>query len=141
MKAGERRSDVESELASDDPTDLDDMVFSDEEESREVIVTSAERRDPTAMSAGEEQEATRRAEVPTLRKCAASADVVGGRAAKRTRSPCPSAVSPVPLSPVADVAGGAGRSEERAGTCAATGPVPTPDLRPEEAPLAVGAAE
>ena len=36
MRAGERRSDVESELASDDPPiDLDDMVFSDEEESRE----------------------------------------------------------------------------------------------------------
>ena len=51
MRAREGRSDVESELASDDPTDLDDMVFSDEEESREV---SAERRDPTAMSADEE---------------------------------------------------------------------------------------
>ncbi|XP_066322141.1 uncharacterized protein [Miscanthus floridulus] len=38
MRAGERRSDVESELASDDPPmDLDDMVFSDEEESREEI--------------------------------------------------------------------------------------------------------
>ena len=38
MRAGERRSDVESELTSDDPTDLNDMVFSDEE-SREVVVT------------------------------------------------------------------------------------------------------
>ena len=44
MRAGERRSNVESELASDDPTDLDDMVFSDEEESREVVVTSVESR-------------------------------------------------------------------------------------------------
>ena len=33
MRGGEHRSDVESELASDDPTDVDDMVFSDEEES------------------------------------------------------------------------------------------------------------
>ena len=33
MRVGERRSDVESELASDEPTDVDDMVFSDEEES------------------------------------------------------------------------------------------------------------
>ena len=34
MRVGERRSDVESKLASDDPPiDLDDMVFSDEEES------------------------------------------------------------------------------------------------------------
>ena len=54
MRAGERRSDVESELTSDDPTDLDDMVFSDEEESQEVVVTSVVRRDPTATSAGEE---------------------------------------------------------------------------------------
>ena len=54
MRAGERRSDVESELALDDPTDLDDMVFSDEEESQEVVVTSVVRRDPTATSAGEE---------------------------------------------------------------------------------------
>ena len=33
MRAGEHRSDVESELTLDDPIDLDDMVFSDEEES------------------------------------------------------------------------------------------------------------
>ena len=58
MRAGERASDVESELTSDDPTDLDDMVFSDEEESREVVVTSAEWRNPVATSTGEEQEAT-----------------------------------------------------------------------------------
>ena len=50
MRAKERRSDVESELTSDDPTDLDDMVFFDEEENREVVVTSAVRRDPMAMS-------------------------------------------------------------------------------------------
>ena len=54
MKDGERRSDVESELQSEDPTDVDDMVFSEEEESWEVVVTSAERRDPTAMSASDE---------------------------------------------------------------------------------------
>ena len=76
MRAGERRSDVELELVLDDPTDLDDMVFSDEEESQEVAVTSAECRDPTTMFAGEEQEATWHAEVPTSRKHAASADVI-----------------------------------------------------------------
>ena len=65
MRAEERRSDVESELASDDPpTDLDDMVFFDEEESREVVVTSAEYCGPAAMSAGGEQEAAWRAAVP-----------------------------------------------------------------------------
>ena len=53
VRAGECRSDVESELSSDDPTDLDDMVFSDEEESQEVIVTSVVRRNPVATSAGE----------------------------------------------------------------------------------------
>ena len=43
MKAGEHRSDVESELKSEDPTEVDDMVFSEEEESREVVVTLAVR--------------------------------------------------------------------------------------------------
>ena len=57
VKARERKSDVESELESEDPTDVDDMVFSKEEESQEVVVTSAEHRDPTVMSAGDEQEA------------------------------------------------------------------------------------
>ena len=54
MKARENKSNVESELKSEDPTDMDDMVFSGEEESPEVILTSAEHRDPTAMSAGDE---------------------------------------------------------------------------------------
>ena len=54
MRAGEHASDVESELMSDDPMDLDDMVFSNEEEGREVVATSAVRRDPTTTSAGEE---------------------------------------------------------------------------------------
>ena len=88
MRAGERRSDVESELASDDPMDVDDMVFSDEE-SQEVVVTSAVHRGPATTSAGDEQEATRRAVVPTSRKRAASADVVGKRVAKQMQSPCP----------------------------------------------------
>ena len=79
MRAGENSSDVESE----DPTELgDDMIFSEEEESREVIVTSVERYDPTAASAGGEQEAERRGDVPTLRKHAASADTVGEWEAK-----------------------------------------------------------
>ena len=33
MKAEERKSDIESELESEDPMDVDDMVFSEEEES------------------------------------------------------------------------------------------------------------
>ena len=141
VRAGERRSDVESELTSDDPMDLDDMIFSDEEESREVAVTSAERHDPTVASAGEEQEAAWRVEVPVSRKRAASVDVVGEWVAKRTRSSCPSVALPAPSSPVADVARQARRSKERAGTCAAMGPVPTPDLRPEEAPPTMGAVK
>ena len=41
MKAGENRSDIESELESEDPTEVgDDMIFSEEEENWEVIVTS-----------------------------------------------------------------------------------------------------
>ena len=54
VKAGECRSDVESELTLEDPTDVDDIVFSMEEESWEVIVTSVEHRDPTATSTGDE---------------------------------------------------------------------------------------
>ena len=89
MKARERRSDVESELESEDPTEVDDMIFSEEEENWEVIVTSVEHRDPAAMSAGDEQEAEGCAEVPALRKRAASANTVGEREAKRTWSPRP----------------------------------------------------
>ena len=54
VRARERRSDVESELTSDDPTDVDDMVFSDEEGSQEVIMTSAEHRGRATTSAGDE---------------------------------------------------------------------------------------
>ena len=56
---------------------MDDMVFSEEEESQEVVVTLAERHDPTMMSIGDEQKAERRAVVPMLRKRAASTDAVG----------------------------------------------------------------
>ena len=55
-------------------------------------MTSAERRVRATTSAGDEQEAAWSAAVPTSRKRAASADVVGERAVKRTRSPRPSAV-------------------------------------------------
>ena len=105
MKAREHPSDVKSELASDDPMDLEDMVFSDKDESQEVVVTSAVRRDPAATSVGEEQEAARRAEVPASQKRAASADAVGERALKRMRSPRPSVAPPVPSPPAADAAG------------------------------------
>ena len=136
VRAGERRSDVESELASDDPTDLDNMVFSDEEESREVVVTSAEHRDPVATSASEEQEAARRAKVPASRKRAVSTDAVGGRAAKRTRSLCPSVALPVLSSPAAGVAEQARQSEERACTHASSKLVPACDSQWEDAPPA-----
>ena len=81
MKAGENRSDVLSELESEDPTYVDDMIFSEEEESREVVVTLVERRNPMTMSAGDEQDAERCTEVPMPRKHAMSADVVGEREA------------------------------------------------------------
>ncbi|XP_066354964.1 uncharacterized protein [Miscanthus floridulus] len=93
------------------------------------------------MSVGEEQEAAWRAEVPASRKHAASADVVGGWAAKRTQSPCPSVVPPIPSSPMADAAEQDGRPEGRIGAPAVMGPVPTADSQPEEALLAVGAVE
>ena len=137
MKAGERKSDVEAELKLEDPTDVDDMVFSEEEESREVVVTSVERRDPAAMSAGDEREATRRAVASMLRKHAASADTVGEQAAKWMRSPRPLAAA----SPVGDAANQVGWSEERAGTCALSGPVPMRNSQPGEVPPTVDAVE
>ena len=103
MKAGERKSDVESELESEDPTNMDDMVFS-EEESLEVVLTSMEHHDPAAMSAGDEQEAERRAVVLAPRKCAASVDAVDEREAKWMRSPRPLVASSVPSPPAVDAA-------------------------------------
>jgi len=96
VKAGERKSDVEFNLESEHPTDVDDMVFSEEEESWEVVVTSAERRNPAATFADDEQEAARHAVVLALRKHAASADAVDEREAKRTWSPRPLAAASVP---------------------------------------------
>ena len=127
MKAEENKSEVESELESEDPIDVDDMVFSEEEESQEVAVTSAERRDPAAMSAGDEQEAERRAVVPMPRKHAASTDAVGEWEAKRTRSPRPSVASPFSSSPAADAAKQAGHFEVWGCTHASLGLVPARD--------------
>jgi len=134
MKVGERRSDVESELESEDPIQVDDMIFSEEEESLELVVTSVERRDPVAMSAGDEQEAERRAEVPMPRKRATSADAVSKREAKRTRSPRPSVASPVSSPPAVDAAEQARRSEEQASTRVSLGPVLARDSWWEDAP-------
>ena len=84
VKAGENRSDVESELESEDPTVVGDDVIFSEEEGQEVVATSAERRDPAAASAGDEREVERRGNVPMPRKHATSSDAVGEREAKRT---------------------------------------------------------
>ena len=96
---GENRSDVELELESEDPTEVgDDVIFSEEEDDQEVVATLAKRRDPTAVSAGSEQEAERRGDVPALRKHAASANAIGEQEAKWMRSPHPSKAS-LALSP------------------------------------------
>jgi len=141
MKDGERKRDVESKLELEDPTDVDDMVFSEEEESQEVIVTSVKRHDPTATSAGDEQEAARHVAVPAPRKHAVSADAISEREAKRTLSACPSVASPVPSPPAADTAEQAGWSEERTGTRASPGPVPACESQPEDAPPAAPVGE
>jgi len=127
MKAGENRSDIESELESEVPTEVDDMIFSKEEEGWEVVVTSTERHDPAATSAGNEQEAERRAMVPVLRKRAASVDATGEWEAKRTRSTRPSVASSVSSPPTAGVAEQAWWSEEQACTRASPGLVPACD--------------
>ena len=141
MKARENKSDIESELKSEDPTEVDDMVFSEEEESREVIVTPTEHRDPMAMFAGDEQEAERRAVVPVPRKRATSADAAGEREVKWTRSPRPSVVSPVSSPPATGVTEQARQLEERACTHVSPGPVPAHGSQLGDAPPAVDAIE
>ena len=103
------------------------MVFSEEEKSQEVIVTSADRRDPAAMSAGVEQEAERCMVVPMPRKRAVSADAIGEREANRTRSPRPLVASPVLSPPTVDATEQARQFEERTGTRASLGLVPVRD--------------
>ena len=134
MKARERRSDVESELESEAPTKVDDMIFSEEEESREVAVTSVEHRDPMAMSAGDEQEEENHTVVPMPRKRAASADAIGEREAKRTRSPHPLDSSSASSPPAVGAAGQVRWSEERARTRMSSGPAPVCEPQWEDAP-------
>ena len=53
VRARENRRDVESKLESEDSIEVgDDMIFSEEEESREVVATLVEHRYPVAASAG-----------------------------------------------------------------------------------------
>ena len=137
VRGGENRSDVESELELEDPTEVgDDMIFFSKEESWEIVVTLAQHRDPVAASAGDEQEVEWCMVVPAPRKSAASIDAIGEQEAKRTRSPCPLVASPVPSPPAADVAEQAGRSEERIGTHASLRPLPARDSQLEDAPPA-----
>ena len=52
VRAEENRSNIESELESEDPTEVgDDVIFSEEEKGQEVVATSAEHHDPMAASA------------------------------------------------------------------------------------------
>lgn len=105
MKAGENRSDVESELESEDPTEVgDDMTFFEEEESQEVVGTSAECHDPMAMSSGGEWEVDMSNDVPVPRKRATSMDTISEWEAKWTRSPRPSVASLVSSPPIMDMA-------------------------------------
>ena len=99
------------------------MIFSEEEESREVVATSAKRCDPVVASTGGEQEAERRNDVPTPRKQAASMDSIGEREAKQTQSPRPSVASPVLSPPTMGTTEQARWSEELACTRASLGPM------------------
>ena len=114
----------------------DDMFFSKEEESQEVVATSGERCDPAAIHAGGEQEAERRGDVPAPRKRATSADAVGEREAKRTRSLCPFELSPTSSPPIVGAMGLARRTEEWACTRVSSGPALAHDSQQEDAPPA-----
>ena len=110
------------------------MIFSEEEESREVVATSMERRDLVVASAGDEQEVERHGDVPTPRKHAVSVDAVSEWEAKRTRSPPPLVVSPVSSPPAVGTAEQARRSEERVHTHTSSGPALACDPRPGGCP-------
>ena len=101
------------ELESEDPTEMgDDVISSEEEGGREVIVTSVERCEPMAASAHGGREVERCGDVLTPRKHAVSSDAVDEWEAKRTWSSCPSEASPALSPPAPGMAGQARRSEE-----------------------------
>jgi hypothetical protein len=81
------------------------MIFSEEEEGQEVIMTLAECRDPTATSVGGEQEVERCGDVPVPRKCAAILDTIGEWEVKQTLSLRPLEASPASSPPAMGVAG------------------------------------
>ena len=65
VRASENQSDVEAKLESEDPTEVGGDASSFEDEgSRSIIVTSVERRELAAVSAGGGWEAERRNDVP-----------------------------------------------------------------------------
>ena len=100
VRAGEKRSDVESKLESEDPTEVGDDASSFENMRGQEVMTLVVHHDPMAMSTGSGHEAERRGDVPMLCKCATSSDAVGEREVKRMRSPRSSEASPA-LSPPA----------------------------------------
>ena len=133
VRAKENRSDIESELESEDPTEMgDDMISSEDERGEEVVVTSVEHREPTATSASGVWDAERHDDVPMLRKRATSSDTIGEWEAKWTRSSCPSEVSSA-LSPPAP--GQVRRSEEQAHTYAFSRPTSACDPQQGDALL------
>ena len=53
VRARENMSDIESELESKNPTEMgDDVISSEDEGGREVIMTSVEHYEPVATSVG-----------------------------------------------------------------------------------------
>ena len=97
MQVGENRSDVEAELESEDPTEVGGTASSSKDGDQEVVVTSLEHCEPTAMSAGDGQEVERHGDVPTTRKHAASSDTIDEREPKR-RCQCFGPGGPQPTS-------------------------------------------
>ena len=86
VRARENKSDVESELESEDPTKMgDDVISSEDEEGQEVIVTLVEHREPTATSTSSGWDVGSHGDVPPSRKHAASSNAIGEREVKRPR--------------------------------------------------------
>ena len=135
--AGKNQNDIETELESEEATEMGgDASSSENEGGREVIATSVERHEPTAASVHGGREAERRGDVPVSRKRAMSSDATVERGAKRTQSPRPSEASPASPSPAPSMAGQASRSEEWARTPASLGPAPACDLQQGDTPPA-----
>jgi len=94
VRGGESQSDMEVELESEEPTEMEgDASTSEDELDRGIVATSVERREPMAASVGGGRDAEKHGDIPKLRKHTVREDTAVEREAKRAWSPRPSEAS------------------------------------------------